>query len=158
MVGVKRERSWYLDYMRIIATLAVIMIHVSSYRFQAVKVTSTEWAAMNFYDSIARYAVPVFLMLSGALFLHEDKKIDIKIIYEKYILRIITAFIFWSLLYVVYINYDKGWQKILTGFIEGYTHMWYIFLIVGLYMIIPFLKQINVSQKLTRYFLILGGS
>ena len=156
MTEIKTERSWYLDYMRIIATLAVIMIHVSSYRFQAVEVTSTEWAAMNFYDSIARYAVPVFLMLSGALFLQEDKKIDVKLLYGKYIFRIVTAFIFWSVIYAVYIHYNKGWQKMLTRFIEGYTHMWYLFLIVGLYMIVPFLKQIIASKELTKYFLLLG--
>lgn len=156
MNNVKKERSWYLDYMRIIATVAVVMIHVSSYRFQAVEVTSTEWAVMNFYDSVARYAVPIFLMLSGALFLQDDKKIEVKQLYGKYILRIVTAFVFWSFLYTVYINGQKGWQKVLTGFIEGYTHLWYLFLIVGFYMIVPFLKQMANSKELTRYFLILG--
>ena len=81
--GMTKERTWYLDYIRIIGTLAVIMLHVSSYHFSAVKVTSSEWAALNFYDAIVRYAVPLFLMLSGALFLSPDKELDLKKAFER---------------------------------------------------------------------------
>lgn len=151
-----KTRTWYLDYIRIIATVAVIMLHVSSYHFYSPKVTSSEWAALNVYDSIVRYAVPVFLMLSGALFLNPEKEIDLKKLYGKYILRMVTAFIFWSLLYAVVTNYNKGLKEVVVAFIKGHFHMWYLFLIVSMYMIVPFLKKITASMELTKYFLILG--
>ena len=34
--------------------------------------------------------------------------------------------------------------------------MWFIYMIIGLYMITPFLKRIVADEKLTRYFLILS--
>ena len=38
-------------------------------------------------------------MISGALFLRNSKKLDIKKLYSKNILRIVVVFLFWSLVY-----------------------------------------------------------
>lgn len=88
----KKDRVVYFDYLKIIAALAVIMIHIASENWYTIDVESTKWFCLNFYDSIARFGVPVFVMISGALFL--DKKVKISEIYSKYILRLVIAFIF----------------------------------------------------------------
>lgn len=79
------ERKYELNIMRIMSVLGVITIHVST----------------GFLERIASFAVPLFVMISGALWLDRDKEVTIKKLWTKNIFRIITAFLFWSLSYVV---------------------------------------------------------
>lgn len=151
------SRLYYLDYLRIISTFTVIVLHVASYMWRSIPVTSTNWQILNVYDSVVRWCVPIFVMISGALFLDNNKKIETKDLYSKYILRIVTAFFFWSVAYAIQNAITK---KTFDGFfysvLGGYYHMWYLFMIIGLYMITPLLRKITESKKLTEYFIILG--
>lgn len=150
------HRTVYFDVLRIIAICAVVVLHVSAQNFVESGVDTPEWQALNFYDSIVRWSVPVFVMISGALFL--DGENSIGKLYKKNIARILVAFIFWSMLYAVknMIFTDCGWQHTIKQFLLGYYHMWFLFMIVGLYMIVPLLKPIVKSMELTKYFLLLS--
>ena len=110
---------------------------------------------MNFWDSIVRWTVSVFVMISGALFLSRD--IPIKKIYTKYILRIFMAFVFWSFFYACreYVR-NGSFKKAFELFLTGYYHMWFLYMIVKLYAIIPFVKKIAESETLTKYFLVMA--
>ena len=112
---------------------------------------------MNFYDSIVRWAVPVFVMISGSLFLNPDKAIPFKKIYTKYIFRILSALIFWSLLYALKDYYSTGNVKIfLRSFILSHYHLWFLYMVISLYMITPFLRELAKSKFLVKYFLALA--
>ena len=128
--------------------------HVAERCRENVSVYSHEWFVMNFYDSMTRWAVPVFVMISGALFLSPSKNIPIRKFYGKYIFRIFTAFMFWSFVYAVmhYVD-NRNAVKALGHFIIGHAHMWFLFMITGLYMIVPFVRKISESESLTKYFL-----
>ncbi|MBQ8134979.1 MAG: acyltransferase family protein [Clostridia bacterium] len=132
-----------------------MILHISAQNWHDSDIHSFEWNTFNFYDSIVRWGVPVFTMISGSLFLNGTQSIER--IYKKNILRIITAFIFWSMFYAIIIFVRGGSLKsALASFISGYYHMWFLFMIVGLYMIIPFLRVIIKNDFLTRYFLFLA--
>ena len=77
----------YLDYLRVMAAAAVIMIHVSAQNWDNVPVMSSDWIIFNLYNSLAQWAVPMFLMLSGALMLDPGKPFQIRTLYRKNILR-----------------------------------------------------------------------
>ncbi|MBR4196811.1 MAG: acyltransferase family protein [Synergistaceae bacterium] len=141
--------------MRVFGAFAVMVLHVAAREWYDTDIRTAEWAAMNFYDSIVRWAVPVFTMISGALFLSKD--IPVRKIYSKYIFRIFTAFLFWSLLYAVhgYIK-DRDIMKAAGHFLKGHYHLWFLYMIAGLYMIVPFVKKIAESESLTKYFLALS--
>ncbi|PKK90618.1 MAG: hypothetical protein CVV64_09685 [Candidatus Wallbacteria bacterium HGW-Wallbacteria-1] len=64
----------WLDNSRIIATSAVILLHVSQILLCNHKLGTINWWIGNFYDSLVRWCVPAFIMLSGALLLNPDKK------------------------------------------------------------------------------------
>ena len=151
-----KKRLYYLDILRVLATIAVIVIHVSSQKFDSIPVNSNEWKIFNIYDSLVRWCVPIFVMISGALFLQKDTKITK--IYQKYILRLVIAFIFWSIIYTLYINYKHPLSLIefALEIISGHIHMWYIFMICGLYMITPILKKIAESESIIKYYIILS--
>ncbi|MBQ9389586.1 MAG: acyltransferase family protein [Synergistaceae bacterium] len=141
--------------MRVFGALAVIVLHVSASKYNVLDVSSLEWAVINFYDGIVRWAVPVFVMISGALFLNRD--IPLKKIYNKYIFRILTAFVFWSFMYAL-ANYVKNRDaiKAVGHFLQGHYHLWFLFMITGLYMILPFVKKIAESKSMTKYFLVIA--
>lgn len=152
----KNQRVVYFDILRILAISFVMVLHVSSANWYQIDINSFEWRMMNLYDSISRWSVPVLVMISGALFLSRD--ITIKKFYKNYILRIVLAFIAWSFAYSFYFDMigGKGFYSFVTSFLQGPYHMWFLFMIVGLYMITPFLKKIVSDKRLTKYFLALA--
>lgn len=159
----KEERVVYADILKIFATFSVILLHVSASKWNLVNIETFEWKVFNFYDSLVRFGVPIFVMLSGMFFLKESKDISYKKIFKKYILRIFTAFLFWSIFYSMYINFTNYnvfnkelFNKLIADIIEGRYHLWFLFMITGLYIITPILRKIVSNDKnTTEYFLLL---
>ena len=155
------ERKEYIDYLRAFATFAVIVLHVAAENWYTTSVYSLEWQTFNLYDSIVRWGVPIFTMISGALFLKRD--IPLKTIYLKYVLRIFIAFVFWSLIYIILMamtidSNGVSFQFVspLITFLKGHYHMWYLLMISGLYICIPIFKKIVEDKNIMKYFLILS--
>lgn len=95
----KRNRMVYLDTLRVAAACAVMVLHISAQNWYSVDVNGYDWAIFNFYDSIVRWAVPVFVMISGALFL--NREIKICDLYRKYSARLVVAYFSWSTIYAI---------------------------------------------------------
>lgn len=151
------KREVYFDCLRIMATFVVIMAHLAAQNWYTVEVGTYEWNVFNLYDAIARWSVPVFVMISGALFLGAGSK-NPERIFKKNIPRIITAFLFWSAIYAIS-NLFLGkseWKNAIREFVEGPTHLWFLFMIAGLYMLVPLLWKITENEKLTGYFVLLS--
>ncbi|MCM1088390.1 MAG: acyltransferase family protein [Muribaculaceae bacterium] len=150
------KRETYLDCLRIMATFAVIVLHVAAQYWHEMEAGTYEWKVFNLYDGMVRWAVPVFLMISGSLFLSRPQKLER--IFKKNILRIITAFLFWSAIYAItnVILGRSGWKNALREFVEGPTHFWFLFMIVGIYLLVPLLQKMMESDKLTGYFVLLS--
>lgn len=60
-------RSGSIDLTKCMATCAVLMIHCSANRYQLFTVGSLDWLTVLFWNGTCKWAVPVFLMCSGAL-------------------------------------------------------------------------------------------
>ncbi len=69
-----------------------MILHISAQNWCEIDIASFKWQVFNFFDSIVRWAVPIFVMISGALFLGRNSNIEK--LYKKNILRIITFFLF----------------------------------------------------------------
>lgn len=147
------QRTIYFDYLRVIACFAVIVLHVSAMQIQNYSVPTIEWNVINLYDSATRFCVPVFLMISGALFLNPEKQLSLRRLYTHYIFRIVIAFIFWSFIYACYVFTPNEEPSFLTLFLWGHVHMWFLWLIVGLYMLVPILRAIVLNRLVMEYFL-----
>lgn len=158
-----KERKIHLDLMRILATFAVIILHVAALNWYTTPVSSDAWKSYNVYHSLVRFCIPIFVMISGVFFLDPEKEIDIKTLYKRYISKIVIVFIFWSILYASYYdvilpiirNQPISIKTFLREVIMGNYHMWFLFMIVGLYMITPFLRAIVRDKQLTQYFIAL---
>lgn len=146
------DRKVYFDYLRVLATFAVMILHISAQNWYTTDVNGFDWQVFNFFDSKVRWAVPIFVMISGALFLNRD--IPIKVMYSKYILRLVVSFVVWSIIYALFSN--GSIMDRMVEIVQGHYHMWFIFMIIGLYMCIPFIKPIVQNEHTMRYFLVLA--
>ena len=88
------ERAVHYDLLRILACCSVVLLHTSAQNWDSVSVDSVAWQIFNLGNSLARWAVPAFLMISGALFLDPARPLDVKKLWRVRILRICTAFLF----------------------------------------------------------------
>lgn len=146
------ERTIYFDYLRVFAAFAVMILHVAAQNWYSTDVNGFDWQVFNFFNSIVRWGVPVFVMISGALFLNRD--ISLKIIYTKYIFRMIIAYVIWSAIYALFAGGTV--PHMMVVFLTGHYHMWFVLMIVGIYMCIPFIKPIVEDDSKIRYFLLLA--
>ena len=151
----KNKRIEYFDWLRILCCFSVVVIHVSAQKWKSSKIFSHEWKNFSFYNSIARFGVPIFFMISGTLFLEKNNSFGI--ILNKYIKNIYIKLLFWSFLYSLRekIIYKNNYKKTFLIFLNSHYHLWYLFRICGLYLITPFLKEITKNEKLFKIFLVL---
>lgn len=182
-------RVGYLDVIRMVAMLMVIGVHCIDpfYISPAMRAEPayTHWAAI--YGSLLRPSVPLFVMMTGFLLLPVDLK-PLGPFYRKRIFRVLWPFLIWSVLYSMFPWFTGvlGLPKEIIGDFFCYTqgsesqsladslrdvamipfnfshkanHMWYIYLIIGMYLIMPFfsgwLKEADTRTK--RIFLGIWG-
>lgn len=158
----------YADYVRVIATLAMILLHSAGdllYTFDEKNWADSYWWTGNLYDSAVRWCVPVFVMLSGSLLLSPTKEESIGDFLSKRMLRVAIPFLFWS---AVYLAYDfRGfirdhkmpwWPDVWHQFLfkDVYFHLWFIPMILGLYFLTPTFRVFLKAAKRVdiEYFLV----
>lgn len=144
-----RYRETNIDYLRILACILVVVIHISGPLFLKSPLDSYGFKANLALDSFSRVAVPIFVMISGRYLLNYDYIFD-RDRYVRSILRIIRPLLFWTAVYVglyllfkLYKREVVDFQMILEKIVKGKPsyHLWYLFMIVGLYVLGPFLNQ-----------------
>ena len=148
------KRKEYLDALRILASFAVMLIHVSSQYKHSVDVSSYEGIVFRSYLLLSNWAVPVFCMISGCLFLSRD--IPIAVIFRKYVARLAFIFVCWSFIYALVFERSNGIGTFLASFIKGYSHLWFLYMIAGLYIVTPILRKVAEDEVTLRYFIVLG--
>lgn len=152
------KRIVYFDYLRVISVLSVIILHVAAQNWNNVDTSTFEWNVFNIYDGASRWGVPIFVMISGALFL--GREYDLITLYRKHVLKMVIAFLFWSTTYAVLGTWIEGSEKtgeeILVSIIVGRYHLWFLPMIIGIYMIVPLLNLIVQDYKHALYFLMLS--
>ena len=160
----EKKRLIYPDILRIVSIFGVIVIHCVAELCLVIPIKSKSWVALVLIDSLFRFAVPVFVMVSGIFMLSPSKNYGIKKLYSKNILRIITSFTFWSLIYMLYHKSDyviagnsfkQIFLSIFNGFFAGEYHLWFMYMIAGLYIVTPILRKLVEKKSTTQYFLMI---
>ena len=104
----------------------MVLIHTSA-TYNKLNINSNNWKIAFYYNGISRFGVPVFFMMSGALFLNKD--ISFRPIFNNYIRRLLSKLIFWSFIYQ-----KKNIPKIAVAFFSGNYHLWFLDVIIELYL------------------------
>lgn len=141
------NRIYSFDIMRIVAVLAVIMIHTSAPFATSVNNGTSAFMWGNVFDSLSRLAVPLFVMISGSLMLNENRHISPEKCFKS-ALNIFILLVVWSAMYSFGYNIAKPLlsnepiilENFFSAVFKGHYHMWYLFMIIGLYLITPVLR------------------
>ncbi len=156
------KRLLHYDILRIIAAFSVVMLHSSAVFWYDFPVTDTNWLITNSYDALFRFGVPIFVMISGALFLSPEREINIKRLYIHNILRIVVLYWVWSCIYGLYDarTFDASqvsWKEYVVEMLGGRYHLWFLPMIAGMYCITPVLHSLvkHGEKSVLKYFLIL---
>lgn len=142
----------YLDYgdlLRVLSIVAVVALHASAVRVVGLeRIESVSWWTAHIIDSSCRWAVPIFVMLSGALMLdpgRQDRPTDF---YRKRMKRIVVPLVFWAIVYISWRRFYHGeqmtWQDVRRSLWDGLTdyHLYYLFIIAGLYVVTPLARRL----------------
>lgn len=144
--------------LRVLACIAIIILHMfasAEILFQNV-ITPEQITGSNIIVNCMMWAVPCFVMVTGALLLDENREVSFDKLFNKYILRALGALVVFSMVFRIFdIIMDKesfGLKSILKGFYEiftgtGWSHIWYLYLLIGLYLLLPFYKKIAKASS-----------
>ncbi len=143
----------YMDYLRVISVLAVIVIHVSGANWFRIDIGSANWIVQTFFNIGGRFSVCVFCMISGALLLSPGKRISKQNLFIHYIGRILICLISWIILYALFytvLNHE-GPMYFVSRLFELPDHLWYLFMLIGMYLAYPAIRQISKNRDVTLY-------
>lgn len=126
------KRVGYFDILRIVSIFFVIVIHVTSVGLRLCETATPTWNVNWLLNSVSRWAVPVFFMVSGALFLEPSREITLKKLYKKSIFHIVVCIIVWGFFYSLLDQYIYGTLSAKSvpvavyGIVTGNTgyHLW----------------------------------
>lgn len=158
-----RRRIIAFDVLRVVAAFAVVLLHASAQYWRS-SFPSMEWEVRTVYDALTRWCVPVFVMISGALFLNEAKPISWGKLYRKNVFRIVCAYLFWAVVYSVvcetcdYLDGGHAFdpQLMLRNIVEGPIHFWFLKMLLCLYVFIPVLRRFVARKRFEVAYLVLS--
>jgi len=151
----KPQRLISYDILRILAVLGVILIHIASAGDKHYAST-WQWEYCNFIESTVRWAVPAFVMISGSFLLDKRHPLSSRKLLHKTI-RLVSALVIWSFLYALFQYLFMGitFLDFVGKFVFGHSHLWYLYMLIGLYLGIPILRQVTLNEKVVKYYLLL---
>jgi surface polysaccharide O-acyltransferase-like enzyme len=138
-------RLAYVDALKVVAILAVASIHIFGVAIDPNAVGSAEWwmAAIPYYSSF--WAVPVFVMASGAVVIGSTS--SPREFYARRATRLVPAAALFVPLYIVFAARFQDGPSTLPAIVallasgRPYNHLYFLPLIAGLYAITPLLGR-----------------
>lgn len=155
-----RERLVQFDVARIVAICAVVCIHLSSKFLYGYNASPASFRVGNLYDSLSRWCVPLFIMVSGVLLLKGRRAQGLGEFYRKRASKVVLPLVAWSVIYVVYRHFHDDHQFSLAGVVADffsrdiYFHLWFLYMITGLYLVTPVMRSYvqNATRSNLTYF------
>lgn len=161
-------RNGAVDWVKSLAVCSVLFIHSATDHYALHPVGSLPWLAADFYGGVSRWAVPAFLMCSGALMNAPERLLPLKKLFSRYLLRLLAALAVWSVLYELLCiaaawGGDKTPAELLLqsgrNLLYGKTfyHLYYFYYAFSLYLALPLTRLVVRwgSGAELRYLLIL---
>ena len=133
------------DHIRIFACFSVVLLHVSAWFWYNRPMLSKEWLIADAYNIVTRAGVPLFVMISGALFLNPQKKITTGTLWKKHILRLFIIYLLWTAAYSLQSFLqnsadEQSMKDLFKAIFAGRYHLWFLPMLIGIYATIPILK------------------
>lgn len=144
-----KQHILYLDFLRCLAICFVVVLHsIASTLVNPEFYQCNTWYLCMLINPFDRTGVPLFFMISGYLLLRHPCTGQIWEFYKRNIPKLVIPLTAWSLIYY-FVEAGYGWHPMnihdfLSRFLnQGISyHMWFIYTLLGIYLLCPFLKRI----------------
>lgn len=147
-------RSAFIDVLNITAIISCLILHHNGnvHSFSQ----SSSWVSSLIIETVFYFAVPVFIMITGATLLGYRQKYDTKTYFKKRFAKVLIPSIAWMIImfcWHVFIRKDltiTGWSpasilNIFTASRENSVY-YYLFVILGLYLTIPLFAPLTEKK------------
>jgi len=143
------SRTPAFDLMRVFGAFAVVLIHVcGAYRAELAEIGLATWVTTIGLNGISRWAVPLFIMISGALLLADQRRFDLRRFVSRRVLKVVVPFVLWSMIYVCIDAWVRPESSVWSKLIALPTHPpWYhlgfFYYFIPLYLLVPLLMWVR---------------
>lgn len=161
-----KRRNVALDFLRSVAAIAVVVYHVlGSSASNDPAVQAHIHLAVTAVTNTLQWHVPVFFMITGYLWLSDDKPCTFQKMIPN-IRRFLCVLFTIGFAYAIMERFFMLRSISVSSFINSiadvlngnlWDHMWYIYTIIGVYLLLPVLKKIyaNSTEKELGFFVLL---
>ncbi len=141
-----------MDVLRIGATAAVVLLHTITGVWDATDMSGypVEHRVFLVAMDLITWCVPVFVLISGYLFLNPRREISFRQMLWKYCRRIVLALLVFGVPYA-WLELAARERAFRPGMLwegvlmvcrgQSWSHLWYLYMILGLYLLTPLLKR-----------------
>ena len=162
-----KSRKPWLDIIRATAILCVVLCHSVEAFYRPVllgqlRLSFPFWNIENLLITVGRIGVPLFLATTGALMLPRDYP-DVSAFYKKSLFPLFLTTEIWIFFnYIFYCLIEHKTFEISRLILEmlflkasSLSHMWYMPVILGCYIALPFISRLlQASSNLRQYSLL----
>ena len=159
------QKIFYIEMLRVVAAIAVVVIHVlGPYRAWFGEIPESDWLGAIALNGGSRWAVPVFIMITGALLLSDQRPFSLGHFVKRRASKVIIPFVAWSALYAALsgvtlntLNCDRALESLLAfPDTPTYYHLGFFYYFIPLYLLIPFLRPVAQHEDHRPFFALLS--
>ena len=144
----------YTSYLRVVAIGAVVLIHTAGLTYGNKELRGSGagvWWVASLATFSTKWAVPLFVMVSGALLLAPPVNRSAALFFRRRLSRIGIPLVVWHVVYITIaatiLTTSPQPRRILARLLRGesFTGLYFFWLILGLYLITPLLWPVVAS-------------
>lgn len=146
------ERHIWIDWLRITAIFLVIIVHSTEPFYLggegSLIMTASDAVWVSFFDTFARACVPMFIIASS--FLQFPLHYSTGTFFKRRAVRVLVPFAVWTVVYaLIWGEPIQNFKDLLLNFNYAAGHLWFVYMLVGIYLLIPMLSPWaeKVSKK-----------
>lgn len=137
------KREIWIDWMRVAACFMVILVHSTEPFYLGgdgsliINQADAFWS--SFFDSFVRACVPMFVVASS--YLQFPLHYSAGEFFRRRTVRVLIPFVVWLLVYAfVWGEPASNLKNLLLNFNYSAGHLWFVYMLIGVYLIMPLLS------------------
>ena len=142
----------YFSRIRALSCVAIVFLHMFYLAASGFETAFFQQTVCMIVRNCLLWAVPCFVMVSGALLLDPARGITIGKVFRKYIRRVLLALVIFTLIYAAFDlvlaggsigpAFLRDW--LLVFWTNGsWPHVWYLYMLLGLYLMLPLYRMVT---------------